>query len=136
VVARIYDSRRAEIFQRLGIPTVPTVPWTIDHVLRRILPERAVTEWSDATGHLHLIEQPLPTDWEGHPLPPAALHGDGIRVVAVTRAGAPTVDVDGLVGQEGDVLHLVVTYDVEGKLEALFPGASSASGSRGGGNHE
>ena len=88
VVARIYDSRRAEIFQRLGIPTVPTVPWTIDHVLRRILPERAVTEWSDATGHLHLIEQPLPTDWEGRPLPPAALHGDGIRVVAVTRAGA------------------------------------------------
>ncbi|MFZ2058417.1 MAG: TrkA family potassium uptake protein [Acidimicrobiales bacterium] len=136
VVARIYDSRRAEIFQRLGIPTVPTVPWTIDHVLRRILPERAVTEWSDATGHLHLVEQPLPTDWEGRPLPPAALHGDGIRVVAVTRAGAPTIDVDDLVGQEGDVLHLVVTHDVEGRLEELFPGLSIVPGSRGGGNHE
>ncbi len=136
VVARIYDSRRAEIFQRLGIPTVPTVPWTIDHVLRRILPERAVTEWSDATGNLHLVEQPLPTDWEGRPLPPAALHGSGIRVVAVTRAGVPTMDVDNLVGQEGDVLHLVVTHDVEAKLQELFPGLPIDSGSRRGGNQE
>ncbi len=136
VVARIYDSRRAEIFQRLGIPTVPTVPWTIDHVLRRILPERAVTEWSDATGNLHLVEQPLPTDWEGRPLPPAALHGNGIRVVAVTRAGVPTMDVDNLVGQEGDVLHLVVTHDVEAKLQELFPGLSIVSDSRNGGNQE
>jgi trk system potassium uptake protein TrkA len=132
VVARIYDSRRAEIFQRLGIPTVPTVPWTIDHVLSRILPERAVTEWSDPTGRLHLIEQPLPPEWEGRPLPPAALQGDGIRVVAVTRAGIPTVDVGDLVGQEGDVLHLVVAQDVEGKLETLFSGASLVSGPRSG----
>ena len=135
VVARIYDSRRAEIFQRLGVPTVPTVPWTIDRVLRRLLPERAVTEWSDATGQLHLIEQPLPIDWEGRPLPTEALHGDGIRVIAVTRAGLPTIDVDGLVGQEGDVLLLVVTYEVESKLEALFPGVSIVSEPIGGRNY-
>ena len=28
VVARIYDPRRAEVYQRLGIPTVATVSWT------------------------------------------------------------------------------------------------------------
>src|SRR5690606_124971 len=28
VVARIYDPRRAEVYQRLGIPTVATVRWT------------------------------------------------------------------------------------------------------------
>ena len=38
VVARIYDPRRAEIYQRLGIPTVATVTWTIDQVRRRLLP--------------------------------------------------------------------------------------------------
>ena len=134
VVARIYDSRRAEIFQRLGIPTVATVPWTIDHVLRRILPERAATEWSDSTGRLHLIERPLPPAWEGRPLPPGALNGDGFRVVAVTRAGLPTIEVGDLVGQEGDVLHIVVTDDLEAKLAALFPAVSLASGSNDGGN--
>ncbi|HLN06848.1 MAG TPA: TrkA family potassium uptake protein [Acidimicrobiales bacterium] len=134
VVARIYDPRRAEIFQRLGIPTVPTVAWTIDHVLRRMMPERAVTEWSDSTGRLHLIERPLPASWEGRRLPAAALRGGGIRVAAVSRAGTPTVDVEDLVGQEGDVLHLIVTEGAEGRLEALFPGVTIVPGFRDGGN--
>src|SRR5207247_8586410 len=47
VVARIYDPRRAVIYQRLGIPTVATVAWTTDQVRRRLLPDRAVTEWTD-----------------------------------------------------------------------------------------
>jgi trk system potassium uptake protein TrkA len=134
VVARIYDPRRAEIFQRLGIPTVPTVAWTIDHVLRRMIPERAITEWSDSTGGLHLIERQLPTEWQGRRLPPAALRGSGIRVVAVTRAGTSTVEVDELVGQEGDVLHLIVTQGAESSLGALFPGVSVVSGFSDGGD--
>ena len=40
VVARIYDPRRALIYQRLGIPTVATVSWTTDQVMRRLLPDR------------------------------------------------------------------------------------------------
>ena len=40
-MARIYDPRRAEIYQRLGIPTVATVTWTIDRVLQRMLPKRS-----------------------------------------------------------------------------------------------
>ncbi len=121
VVARIYDPRRAEIFQRLGIPTVPTVAWTIDHVLRRMLPERVVTEWSDSTGRLHLVERPLPEAWEGRNVPPD-LGIAGVRIAAVTRTGLPTVDVESLVGQEGDVLHLIVTAEGLGELGALFPG--------------
>jgi trk system potassium uptake protein len=124
VVARIYDPRRAEIFQRLGIPTVPTVAWTIDHVLRRLLPTRAVAEWSDPTGRLRLVERPLPTGWEGRRLPDELLRGDGVRVTAVTRAGLPTLDVWDIVGQEGDLLHLMVTETGLEKFEELFPGTS------------
>ncbi|WP_395236980.1 NAD-binding protein, partial [Salmonella sp. ZJHZ21_0184] len=39
VVARIYDPDRAQVYQRLGIPTVATVRWTADQVLRRLLPQ-------------------------------------------------------------------------------------------------
>ena len=42
VVARIYDPRRAEIYQRLGLPTVATVTWTTDQVLRKLFPDRSV----------------------------------------------------------------------------------------------
>lgn len=131
VVARIYDPRRAEIFQRLGIPTVPTVAWTIDHVLRRMIPERAITLWSNSTGRLHLVERPLPREWAGRPLPDDLVHGDEIRVVAVTRAGVPAIDVETLVGQEGDVLSFMVTYDVVAKFKALFPGVSVVPGPEG-----
>jgi len=134
VVARIYDPRRAEIFQRLGIPTVPTVAWTIDHVLRRILPERCITLWSNSTGRLHLVEQPLPREWAGHRLPAEAVHGDGIRIVAVTRTGVPALDVEDLIAQEGDVLSLIVTYEIEEKLEKLFPGVSIVPGPLHGGD--
>src|SRR6516164_5524120 len=60
VVARIYDPRRALIYQRLGSPTVATVSWTVDQVLRRMLPEEAVTAWTDPTGEINLVEHLLP----------------------------------------------------------------------------
>ena len=68
VVARIYDPRRAEIYQRLGIPTVATVTWTIDQVRRRLLPDWSTGEWADATGQLVLVERPLPERWAGRRL--------------------------------------------------------------------
>src|SRR3989442_3153787 len=63
VVARIYDPRRAVIYQRLGIPTVATVAWTTDQVLRRLLPEQSASEWTDATGAVDLVERALPGPW-------------------------------------------------------------------------
>src|SRR5919106_4947511 len=47
VVARIYDPGRAEVYERLGIPTVATVTWSADQVLRRLLPEDAEPLWRD-----------------------------------------------------------------------------------------
>src|SRR5947207_9953537 len=57
VVARIYDPRRAVIYQRLGIPTVATVAWTTDQVLRRLLPSETSNDWVDPTGRVGLIER-------------------------------------------------------------------------------
>ena len=56
VAARIYDPRRAEVYQRLGIPTVATVRWTADQMLRRLLPEGAEPLWRDPTGAVVLAE--------------------------------------------------------------------------------
>ena len=48
--ARIYDPRRAEVYERLGIPTVATVRWTADQMLRKLLPEGAEEHWRDPSG--------------------------------------------------------------------------------------
>ncbi len=110
VVARIYDPRRAEIYQRLGIPTVATVPWTIDQVHRSLVPDRQSAEWVDATARLVLVEQRLPEGWAGRTLVEVEEEAR-IKLVAVVRAGNPRLDVRDLVGQEGDVLHIAATKD-------------------------
>ena len=127
VVARIYDPRRAEIYQRLGIPTVATVTWTIDQVHRRLLPHDDVRDWTDATGHLTLVERTLPDAWAGRSLSDLELPGH-LTVVAVTRAGQPRLDARELTGQEGDILHLAVLDDALRELdesEARGPGSGT-----------
>jgi trk system potassium uptake protein TrkA len=119
VVARIYDPRRAEIYQRLGIPTVATVTWTIDQVRRRLLPDEDVGDWSDPSGHLTLLDRSLPDAWAGRPL--AELEEPGrVSLVAVTRSGVPRLDARDLIGQEGDVLHLAVLDDARGTLKRVL----------------
>jgi trk system potassium uptake protein len=129
VVARIYDPRRAEVYQRLGIPTVATVTWTIDQVRRRVLPDTAPTEWADATGRLMLVERSLPDSWAGRRIDSLEVPGS-IRVVAVNRAGTPRLDVRDLVGQESDVLHLAVLKEALDELDARLGAAGGDEESR------
>jgi trk system potassium uptake protein TrkA len=129
VVARIYDPRRAEIYQRLGIPTVATVTWTIDQVRRRLLSDEDVREWSDASGRLALVERSLPDSWAGRSLSDLE-HPGRLTVIAVTRAGEPRLDAHKLTGQEGDVLHLAVLDDALRELDealARQPGKDPGS---------
>ena len=65
VVARIYDSRRAQIYERLGIPTVATVSWTTERVLRKILPDTHAVEWVDPSAKVCMVERTVPTHWGG-----------------------------------------------------------------------
>ena len=110
VVARIYDPRRAVIYQRLGIPTVATVSWTTDQVMRRLLPDERPAEWVDPTSQVCLVERDLPPAWAGRKLADLA-EPDRFKVVAITRLGTARIAAGELVGQEGDVLHFVVAVD-------------------------
>ena len=119
VVARIYDPRRAEIYQRLGIPTVATVTWTIDQVRRRLLPDEDAGDWSDPSGRLTLLDRTMPDAWAGRHLADLE-HPGRVSLVAVTRSGVPRLDARELVGQEGDILHLAVMDDARRDIEAVL----------------
>ena len=121
VVARIYDPRRAVIYQRLGIATVATVAWTTDQVVRRLFPDETVTEWTDATGTVTLLERALPHAWAGRRLSELD-DGAQYRVVALTRGGSARLCAPDMVGQEGDVIHLAVRRDAMEALHARREG--------------
>lgn len=127
VVARIYDPRRAVIYQRLGIPTVATVTWTTDQVRRRLLPETVSTEWSDPGGEVSVIERALPAGWAGHKLS-GLDEGGRFRLVTISRAGHARLATPELVGQEGDVLRIAVqNEDLGALMERLDGGAEGHS---------
>jgi trk system potassium uptake protein TrkA len=116
VVARIYDPRRAVIYQRLGIPTVATVTWTTTQVLRWLTPDDDSVEWRDATGTLLLVERILPDHWAGRHL--QELEDDGrIKVASVVRNNQPRIEVATLIGQEDDVVQFVVLRDALVELD-------------------
>jgi trk system potassium uptake protein TrkA len=105
VVARIYDPRRALIYQRLGISTVATVSWTTDQVMRRLLPaEEQPHEWLDPSGKVCLLDYPIPAKWAGKKLAPLSEPGV-FWLVAITRLGAAQVSTPSAIGQDGDILH-------------------------------
>ena len=86
VVARIYDPKRAEVYQRLGIPTVATVPWTTDRFLRMLLPEGVATAWREPSGAVAVLQLPLHESWVGRRV--TELEGAiGARVAFVMRFG-------------------------------------------------
>jgi trk system potassium uptake protein TrkA len=125
VVARIYDPRRAQIYLRLGIATVATVSWTIDQVRRRVVPGETDVEWTDPTGSVCLVERPLPAKWAGKRLSDLGVAGE-VTLVSVTRAGVVRLDLVDLVGQDGDVLHLMVADAAKPALdERLDPDRSA-----------
>ena len=127
VVARIYDPRRAAIYQRLGIPTVATVAWTSERVLRRILPDEPAVEWVDPSANVMLIERVVPGSWAGHLLSALEVAGQ-IRVMALSRLGTARMPTPEMVVQEGDVVYLSVAGDAMSTVDDRLAGPVKAGG--------
>ncbi len=110
VVARIYDPRRAAIYERVGISTIATVQWTTERVLHRILPDRPTVDWIDPSARVCVIERPVPAVWAGRALRDIDLVGRA-RVMSLTRLGKAEIPLADVVAQDGDVVHVAVSGD-------------------------
>jgi trk system potassium uptake protein TrkA len=119
VVARIYDPGRAEVYQRLGIPTVATVRWTADQMARRLLPSGAISEYRDPSGALVLAEVQVHGGWVGSRMP-AIEAACPARVGFLTRLGEGLVPGPDTVYQEGDLVHVVTRHDDVPEVERIL----------------
>ncbi|MGM0385798.1 MAG: potassium channel family protein [Actinomycetota bacterium] len=119
VVARIYDPRRAEVYQRLGITTVATVRWTADQFLRRLLPKGSQVEYRDVSGTVSLASLDYHPRWIGSTVRRLEENTGG-RVAYVTRLGKGLVPSADTVVQENDVVHVVVEDDKLSRLRRSF----------------
>jgi len=118
VVARIYDAKRAEVYERLGIPTVATVRWTADRMLRHIVPEASPELFRDPTSTVSIIEVRVHPDWIGRPLR-ALEEATGARVAFIMRFGIGTLPTASTAVQDGDQVFMLVTGEISGSATKI-----------------
>ena len=111
VVARIYDPKRAEVYERLGIPTVATVRWTADRMLRHLVPEGNVEVWRDPTSTVSIMEIPMHPDWIGRPVGDLEARS-GTRLAYLMRFGLAMLPTASTVIQDGDLAFMLVTDEL------------------------
>ena len=105
VVARIYDAKRAAVYERLGIPTVATVPWTTDRFMRMLLPDGVATAWRDPSGTMAIVQLPFHEDWVGRRVSELE-EATGARAAFVVRFGTGTLPRPDTVVQADDLIYV------------------------------
>jgi trk system potassium uptake protein TrkA len=122
VFARIYDMRRAAVYERLGIPTVASARLTIDMSMRQLRPDVEAVRWVDPGAGVCLVERPASRALIGTSL--GDLEADGmVRLAAVRRLGVSILPMPDLVVQDGDLLYLMVANDRVDELQAAWADA-------------
>ena len=111
VVARIYDPKRAEVYERLGIPTVATVRWTADRIVRHVVPDGNQEVWRDPTSVVAIVEIPYHPGWVSRPVR-ALEEATGARVAYVMRFGLGTLPTPSTLLQDGDQVFVLVTDEM------------------------
>lgn len=119
VVARIYDPGRAEVYERLGVPTVAVVPWAADQVLRRILPAGSEPAWRDASGEVRLDQMYAPFAWIGREVSEFERQAH-VRVAYLTRLGTGMIPTTDTVIQEGDYLSVFMLENQAAEAQAVL----------------
>jgi trk system potassium uptake protein TrkA len=122
VVARIYDARRALVYERLGIPTVATIRWAADRMMKQLVPEGTVEVFRDPTSVISIVEIPMHSDWVGKPLK-ALEERTGARVAYLMRFGMGMLGTPSTTIQDGDQVYVLVTDDTVADVLDIAGGA-------------
>ena len=127
VVARIYDEKRAEVYERMGIPSVATVPWTVNRLLRELLSEKVSELWREPTGKVLLMRITVTEGWIGRKL--AELEAaTGARAAWLVRFGEAQLPTAGTVLQDGDQLTVAVTDDLTQRVHEVVQNSPKEGG--------
>jgi len=119
VVARLYDPRRAEIYQRLGLTTISSTNWGAERIFQ-VLTHSDIDVWNTfGSGEVALVHIELPPQLSGRNVIHLNVPGE-IMVLTITRNDHAFVPTTGTEFKEGDLVHLVVISSAMNRLEELL----------------
>jgi trk system potassium uptake protein len=117
VVARIYDAKRAAVYERLGIPTVATVPWSTDRLMRMLLPDGVATAWREPSGTVAILPLPVHEEWVGRPVRELEA-ATGARVAFIVRFGTGVLPRGDTVVQAEDTVYVAAVSGTVSEVTA------------------
>jgi trk system potassium uptake protein len=119
VVARLYDPRRAEIYQRLGLTTISSTTWAAERI-RQVLTHTDFDVWDTfGRGEVSIVSLDAPSHLVGRVVNNINVAGEVI-VVAITRKDHALMPISGTEIQNGDLLHIAVVSSAMSRLEEMF----------------
>lgn len=119
VIARLYDPRKAEIYQRLGLTTISSTTWGAERIHELMTHSELDPMHSFGNGDVHLLEIETPAPLIGRMVKNLNIAGE-IEVVAITRQGRAFIPLSGTELRTGDLLHLIVLASAISRLEELL----------------
>ncbi|MCL6471898.1 MAG: TrkA family potassium uptake protein [Firmicutes bacterium] len=119
VVTRIYDPIRANIYERLGVPTVSTTTWAVNKIEDLIFHRALDVQLSFGNGEVELVRVAIPVGLFGRTVADITIPGE-LEVVVITRRGRSFIPTLGTVFEEGDVARVMVSRSAIGRLEEFI----------------
>ena len=119
VVARIFDPKRASLYERFGIPTVSAVQWSSSRLLAMILDPKVRSDFAFGQGEVVLVELEA-TDALAEKRVLDLELPRVLSIVAVERGGKALLltDIDTI--ESGDMLYLAVDRNSVSELRKLI----------------
>lgn len=119
VVARLYDPRRAEIYQRLGLTTISSTNWGAERIFQ-VLTHTDIDVWNTiGNGEVTLVQLEVPPQLNGRSVKLLNVPGE-VMVIAITRNAQAFIPTSGTEFHESDLINLVVLSSAMGRLEELL----------------
>lgn len=119
VVARLYDTRQAEIYSRLGLQTIAPTSWGINRIADLLLYSPMEVVFSIGNGEVDLVETEIPPLLVGRTVRDLTVVGE-IHIVSITRANKTFLPTLGTILREEDLLHLAVLTTSTKRLKELL----------------
>lgn len=119
VVARLYDSRKAEIYHRLGIQTIATTAWGIERATELLTYNQLDSVYEIGNGTVDLVRIEVPSLLIGHTVKDVTVLGE-IQVVSISRNNKTFIPTLGTIFEAEDVLYLSVIASATNKLKSMM----------------
>jgi trk system potassium uptake protein TrkA len=119
VIARIFDPMRADIYEKLNIPTVSTTRWGVKQMKLMLTHPGEEIKETFAGGDLFRIRIEVPSHLVGKPVSSLSVEGK-ILVAGVDRGGKGFIPVGSSTFQEGDFAAVIVQKDAHELFDELL----------------